>query len=90
MTQANQPKLDEDLTPRFRWRWSEHGIYLGVCGFLGLFVAALHVLPLSSKRPLNPADFDFIQVRYMSAADQPPAKAEPFRDPRLFVLPVRR
>jgi hypothetical protein len=86
MTKANRPTSDQDLTPRFRWRWREHGIYLGVCSFIGLFVVALHVLPPSSRR-FSPADFDFIQVRYMSAADQAPAQSETFRDPRL--LPSR-
>jgi hypothetical protein len=84
MSQANGPIPDEDLTPHFRWRWGEHGIYLAVSSFIGLFVLALHVLPLSSRRMINPGDFDFVQARYMSATDEPPAKEEPFRDPRLL------
>jgi hypothetical protein len=89
MTQGNQTILNEDLTPHFRWRWGEHGIYLGVCSFIGLFVLALHVLPLSSHRSFRPEDFAFIQARYMSAADAPPAPDEPFHDPRLLRLPTK-
>lgn len=88
MTQAKQPNLDEDLTPRFRWRWREHGIYLAVCSIIGLFVLALHVLPLSNRRAFRPEDFAFVAVRYMSAADDAPPKDEPFQDPRLVRPPT--
>ena len=83
MNQAKQPSLDEDLKPRFRWRWGEHGIYLGVCSVIGLLVLALHVLPLSNRRAFRPEDFAFVAVRYMSAATATPPQDEPFHDPRL-------
>jgi hypothetical protein len=92
MPEAHESQPDEDLTPHFHWRWGEHGIYLGVCSFIGLFVLTLHMLPTPAKRRFNPADFDFIQVRYIAAADQPPEdsfKEDPFRDPRL-IHPARK
>jgi len=80
----------EDLTPHFRWRWREHGIYLGVCSFIGLFVLVLHLLPAPPKRAFDPANFDFIHIHYIAAADQPPEdplERDPFRDPRLIRPP---
>jgi len=53
-------------------------------------VLALHILPLSDERSFSPEDFDFIQVRYMSAADEAPAQDEPFHDPRLLRLPTKK
>jgi hypothetical protein len=90
MAEAQDLLPDEDLTPHFRWRWGEHGIYLGVCSLIGLFVLTLHLLP--AKRRWNPGNFDFIHVRYLAAADELPGdsfEADPFRDPRL-IRPPRR
>jgi hypothetical protein len=87
MAQAGDPIPDEDLRARFRWRWGEHGIYLGVCSFIGLCVLGLHFVPGPPKRAFDPANFDFIHVRYVAVADEPiddPFKANPFRDPRLI------
>jgi Ca-activated chloride channel family protein len=60
MSKAAHCQPDEDLTPHFRWRWGEHGIYLGVCSTLGMFVLALHMLPRSEKNRLSP---DMIRAR---------------------------
>ncbi len=87
MPEVQGPLPDEDLTPHFRWRWGEHGIYLGVCSFIGLLVLTLHLLPAPAKRGLDPACFDFIQVRYIAAADEAPDdpfRANPLHDPRLI------
>jgi hypothetical protein len=87
MSQTHEPILDEDLTPHFHWRWGEHGIYLAVCSVLGLAVLALYTLPIRSKRPFDPHAVELIQVRYLTAADEPPEKNDPFHDPRLIRLP---
>lgn len=87
MSQDYGPNLDEDLTPRFRWRWGEHGIYLAVCSVIGLCVLALHLVPTPPKRKFNPHLVELIQVRYLTAADEPPEIDDPLRDPRLFRLP---
>jgi hypothetical protein len=34
MSTGSSGGADEDLTRHFRWRWNEHGIYLGVCSTL--------------------------------------------------------
>jgi Ca-activated chloride channel family protein len=39
-----------DLTRHFRWRWQEHGIYLGVCAVFGLVAAMVALLPPPSDR----------------------------------------
>jgi hypothetical protein len=82
MTNFDEPAIDEDLTPRFRWRWNEHGIYLGVCSLLGAFVFTLHLLPAPARRPFTP--LEVIQVRYLTAADEPPEEIDPFHDPRVI------
>jgi hypothetical protein len=78
------PLSDEDLTLRFRWRWSEHGIYLGVCGLLVLLVSALYLYPTAPEKRFNPGLFSFIQTHYVAPADEPPEKEDPFRDPRVM------
>jgi hypothetical protein len=98
MNETNEPLLDEDLTPRFHWRWGEHGIYLCVCSVIGLLVLALYTWRMPPKRPLNPHAVELIHVRYLTAADEPPEKYDPFRDTRLIrppkkhthELPIRR
>ena len=90
MPQSHEPLLDEDLTLRFRWRWSEHGIYLAVCSTIGLFVLALHVVPPPTKPRFDPHLVDLIQVRYLTAADEPPEKDDPLRYPRLLRLPHKQ
>ena len=88
MSQTNNPFLDEDLTPRFHWRWGEHGIYLAVCSAIGLMVLALtQAFPAPPKKKFNPHMVELIQVRYLTAADEPPEKEEPFRDTRLIRPP---
>jgi hypothetical protein len=84
MAMAHLPLSDEDLTLRFRWHWSEHGIYVGVCGLIGLLVSALYVYPTSSQKRFDPTFFSFIQTRYVAPADEPPEKEDPFRDPRVI------
>jgi len=86
MAEPNAPMANEDLTPRFHWRWGEHGIYLAVCSVIGLFVLGLHVLPAHPKRHFDPSLVELIQVRYLTAADEPPEPERPFRDPRLLAL----
>ncbi len=76
--------LDQDLTPRFRWRWAEHGIYLGVCGVIGILVLGLHMVPRPAKRPIFPVIVETIRVRYIAAADEPPEVEDPFHDPRVI------
>ena len=91
MNQDLSSNLDEDLTPRFHWRWSEHGIYLGVCSIIGLVVFGLHMVPRPAKRPIFPLILETIPVRYIAAADEPPEKEDPFHDPRVirpFVKPT--
>jgi hypothetical protein len=91
MSQTCDPILDEDLTPRFRWRWGEHGIYLAVCSAIGLMVLTLtHAFPVPPKRTFNPHTVELIQVRYLTAADEPPEKEEPFRDTRLIRPPRKQ
>jgi hypothetical protein len=87
MSHSHDPLPDEDLTPRFQWRWGEHGIYLGVCGIIGLLVLALHVVPTPPMRRCGPELVEVIQVRYLTAADEPPEKEDPFHDPRLIRPP---
>ena len=89
MSESHGPILDDDLTPRFRWRWGEHGIYLAVCSAMGLFVLALHALPTPPKRQFNPQTVELIQVRYLTSADEPPEQDDPLRDPRLIRLPQK-
>lgn len=84
MSQDNGPILDEDLTLRFHWRWGEHGIYLAVCSVIGLFMLALHLVPAPAKRTFNPHLVELIQVRYLTAAEEPPEQDDPLRDPRLI------
>jgi len=90
MSQAYEPILDEDLTPHFHWRWGEHGIYLAVCGAIALFVLALHVVHPPAKPRFDPHAVELIQVRYLTAADEPPEKDDPLRDPRLIRLPKKQ
>ena len=93
MSQANDPNPDEDLTLRFHWRWGEHGIYLAVCITIGLLVLALYLWRLPAKRRFHPELVDFIQVRYLTAADAPVDPAdinEPFRDTRLIRPPRKQ
>ena len=90
MSQANEPILDEDLTLRFRWRWGEHGIYLAVCSIIGLFVLALYLWRLPAHRRFRPELVDLIHVRYLTSADEPADKDEPFRDTRLIRLPRKQ
>lgn len=93
MNQDHAPDLDEDLTPRFHWRWSEHGIYLGVCSVIGLLVFGLHMVPRPVKRPIFPLIVETIRVRYIAAADIPPEREDPFHDPRVirpFVKPTAK
>ncbi len=80
----NHSPLDEDLTPRFRWRWHEHGIYLGVSGIIALFVLGLHLMPRAPQRPAGPHIVEVIQVRYLASADEPPEPYDPLRDTRLL------
>lgn len=89
MTHPTSTPADEDLTPHFRWRWSEHGIYLAVCGAIALFVAVLEIVHLTGKRRFDPTAVDLIHVRYVATADQAIAAEGPFRDPRLLP-PARR
>ena len=89
MSKANNPIPDEDLTLRFRWRWGEHGIYLAVCSIIGLFVLALYMWRLPAHRRFRPELVDLIHVRYLTAADEPANKDEPFRDTRL-IRPLRK
>jgi hypothetical protein len=84
MNQDPKTELDEDLTPRFRWRWGEHGIYLGVCSTIGLLVLGLYMMPRPPKRPIFPMIVETIRVRYIAAADEPPEKEDPFHDPRVI------
>jgi hypothetical protein len=79
--------LDEDLTPRFRWRWGEHGIYLGVSSAIGLLVLALHLVPMPAKRRFDPTLVELIQVRYVALADEMPEPDAPLHDPRLVRRP---
>lgn len=90
MSKAHGSIFDEDLTLHFRWRWGEHGIYLAVCTVIGLFVLALHILPTPAKRGFDPRLVELIQVRYLTAADEPPEKDDPLRDPRLIRLPRKQ
>ena len=90
MSQDDLPILDEDLTPHFHWRWGEHGIYLAVCSIIGLLVLALYFMPRPPKRRFNPHLVELIQVRYLSAADEPPEMDDPLRDPRLIRLPRKQ
>jgi hypothetical protein len=84
MTHLDEPAMDEDLTPRFRWRWHEHGVYLGVCTVIGTFVLMLHMLPEPPRRPIAPLVWDLIHVRYLSSVDEPPMREDPFHDPRVI------
>ena len=90
MSQTHDPMLDEDLTPRFHWRWAEHGIYLAVCSAIGLFVLALHIVPPPTRPRFDPHLVDLIQVRYLTTADEPAEKDDPLRDPRLIRLPRKQ
>ena len=91
MSQTYGSNLDEDLTPHFHWRWGEHGIYLAVCSAIGLMVLTLtHIFPAPPKRTFNPHTVELIQVRYLTAADEPPEKEEPFRDTRLIRPPRKQ
>ena len=87
MTDSNHHFVDEDLTLHFRWRWGEHGIYLAVSSIIGLFVLVLHVVPTAPKRQIDLTRVDLIHVHYLTAADEPPEKEDPFRDPRLIRPP---
>lgn len=82
---STEPVLDEDLTAHFKWRWNEHGIYLGVCIVIGLLVLALQMVP--APRRYNPAQIDFIHVNYVAAADEPAEVLDPFHDTRLIRRP---
>jgi hypothetical protein len=84
MSNSHEPALDDDLTPRFHWRWNEHGIYLGVCTIIALLVLGLYLLPRAPKRPIGPTVVEIIQVRYVAAADEPAEKYDPLRDTRLI------
>jgi hypothetical protein len=84
MSQNNEPFLDVDLTPRFHWRWNEHGIHLGVCAIIGLLVLGLYRLPRTPKPPMGPTVVEVIQVRYVATSDEPAERDDPFRDTRLI------
>ena len=91
MPEPYDPILDEDLTPRFHWRWGEHGIYLAVCSAIALMVLALtQAFPAPPKRKFTPHAVELIQVRYLTAADEPPEQEEPFRDTRLIRPPRKQ
>jgi len=90
MSQANDPNPDEDLTPRFRWRWAEHGIYLAVCSIIGLCVLVLYMWRLPAHRRFRPDLVQLIHVRYLTAADEPADRNEPFRDTRLIRAPGKQ
>lgn len=79
----SQPNCDEDLTPRFRWRWAEHGIYLAVSSIIGLAVLGLWHMPRTAPRSFTPATCETIQARYIAAADEPPEPYDPFHDTRV-------
>ncbi len=87
MIEPNQPVFDEDLSPRFRWRWSEHGIYLVVCTVIALLVFGLFMLPRTPKKSAGPMIIEVIHVRY--AFDEPAEKDDPFHDPRI-IRPYRK
>lgn len=89
MTQPTSNPADEDLTPHFRWRWNEHGIYLAVCGAIALFVAVLQIVHMTGKRRFDPAAVDLIQVHYLATANEVLEPEGPFHDPRLLP-PARR
>jgi hypothetical protein len=89
MSQDDDLSLDVDLTPRFHWRWNEHGIYLGVCAIITLLVLGLYRLPRPPQRHLGPTVVEIIQVRYVAASDEPAEKDDPFRDTRL-IRPYKR
>ena len=84
MSENNERFLDIDLTPRFHWRWNEHGIYLGVCAIISLLVLGLYLLPRAPKRRIGPSVVELIQVRYVATADESVEKDDPFRDTRLI------
>jgi Ca-activated chloride channel family protein len=66
---------DEDLTRHFQWRWNEHGIYLGVCSTLGLFVFMLYVLPFpQAKNSL--AEFEFLRAKFQNTSSVGPASRD--------------
>lgn len=83
MDEDQSTVLDYDLAPRFHWRWQEHGIYLGVCTIIGLFVIVISAMPRQTKRPIVPVVVETIHVRYIAASDEPPEKEDPFHDPRV-------
>ena len=67
MSQAcNQPKdfLAVDLRPHFRWRWQEHGIYLGVCSVFVAIGTALALVPPSVPGGIAPQIVEVILSRY--------------------------
>jgi hypothetical protein len=84
MRENNEPFLNVDLTPRFHWRWNEHGIYLGVCAIISLLVLGLYLLPRPPKRRMGPTVVELIQVRYVATTDEPVEKDDSFRDTRLI------
>jgi hypothetical protein len=89
MAPSCEPVLDEDLTPRFHWRWNEHGLYLAVCSVIGLFTLALYLWrPVPSPRS-GVCVMELIHVRYLLAADEPPEREQPFRDTRVIQRPRR-
>lgn len=84
MIDPNFTPDDQDLTPRFRWRWNEHGIYLAVCGAIALFVAVLELVHMTGQRRFDLSAVDLIPVRYIATASEPLSPQGPFRDPRLL------
>jgi hypothetical protein len=84
MTDPSFTPEDQDLTPRFRWRWNEHGIYLAVCGAIALFVAVLEIVHMTGQRRFDLSAVDLIPVRYIASASEPLSPQGSFRDPRLL------
>jgi hypothetical protein len=62
MSKGSSRIPEEDLTRHFRWRWNEHGIHLGGCSTLGLFVFMLYVLPFPNEKN-SLADFEFLRAK---------------------------
>jgi Ca-activated chloride channel homolog len=77
MSKGRHFEPDEDCTLHFRWRWGEHGIYLGVCSTVGVCVLLLHILPLHEKQRRCAADLlDFIRADYRHATAVKPSAEE--------------
>lgn len=81
---SQEPACDEDLTPHFRWRWAEHGIYLAVSSIIGLAVLGLWTMPRPPQQRFNPATVETIRARYIATADEPPEPFDPFQDTRVL------